>query len=124
MTTTAACVTDDVAVGGETFGFTEEVLHPYPQHERGEEDACAEERFAKGCKHGSAAESGETHEGQGQDACEDERDCGPLGDVGYVCQFEFFAHTRHNGQGEGESRTGADSVYEALDEVVFFLGLE
>ena len=71
-----------------------------------------------------AAESSEAHEGQGQDAGKDQGDCGALSDVGHVGQVKFFAHTGHDGEGEGESRTCAHGVYEALDEVVFFLGLE
>ena len=52
MTAAATGVADDITVGGQVFGFSEKMLHAYPQHQHGEQDACAEERFAKGCQHG------------------------------------------------------------------------
>ena len=51
-------------------------------------------------------------------------DCRALCDVGHIRQLQFFAHTRHDRQGKSEPGTCTDGVYEALDEVVFFLGLE
>jgi hypothetical protein len=108
-------VIEHVAVRRESVAPSDDMLHTQPHQNQHTENTTAQQSVLKRLNHNnSASQSCKAHEGQRENTGQNQGDGRTLRHIGHIGELQLFTHTRHDNQRQRISRSGTDSINDAL----------